>query len=97
MKPLGSMITSIMTKTLKKKGLLEAAQIQLINHWADIVGDDLALQSKPLRLKNGILTIAAPSGAALILQHQSSELIAKANELLEHEAVKRIQFIQRAL
>jgi hypothetical protein len=95
MKPLGAMITGIMTKTLKKKGVLESGQIKLLTHWSKIVGMGLSQRSKPLKLKNAILTIAASSGAALELQHQSDEIIAKVNNLLEYEGVKRIKFIQR--
>ena len=94
MKPLGAMITGIMTKTLKKKGLASAALLSLVTRWDEIVGEEFAEQTKPFKLAHAILTIEAHAGAALELQHQSDGIILKINTLLEYEAVKRIKFIQ---
>lgn len=94
MKPLGAIITKLMTKSLKKKGITDAGQLKILHHWEEIVGAELATRSKPTLLKNGVLTINAPAGAAMELQHQSSQIIEASNGLLSYEGVTRLKFVQ---
>lgn len=94
MKPVGQMMTKIMTKTLKKKGLADAGLVKISEHWKEIIDTDFAANTKPLKLKNGVLTLSAPSGMALELQHKSNVLIENVNQILEYQAITRIKFIQ---
>ncbi len=83
-----------MTSTLKKKGVLDKPLRLITEHWSEIVGAPFALRATPQKLKNGVLTIHAPAGAALELQHQGDKIVTAVNDLLTYEEVKRIKFTQ---
>ena len=86
-------------KMLGKKAFAEA---DVICNWRDIVGDDMADYSKPLRIEfkkternNGILVIEVAGGAfALEIQLRSKLLIDKVNTFFGYQAVEKIKILQ---
>lgn len=53
-------------------------QIEALSRWADIVGDDLAAHTRPLKLSPELLTVAVPSSVwAQELTMRKLEIIEK--------------------
>ena len=52
-------IKSILSAVLKKHGLeTKLAKYDFVLHWPEIVGPEIAKRTKPLQIRNGILTVA---------------------------------------
>ncbi|MEL6919517.1 MAG: DciA family protein [Pseudomonadota bacterium] len=86
----------------KRVGLTTA----LISTWPDIVGDDIGAQSRPIRIKwppkaadgefqAGTLVVAARAMAALHLQHETTEIIARVNAFMGYTAITAVKIEQR--
>lgn len=92
-------VGSFARKILGKKAFIEA---DIIHNWSDIVGEEIAQLSKPLRVdfkkderRNGVLHIEAASGAlALELQQKSKIIMDKVNVFFGYEAVSRLKIMQ---
>src|SRR4051794_25170384 len=69
----------------------------LVLHWEAIAGPELARIARPLRLKDGTLTLLAEPAAALFLGHESRTLLARINQWAGRAAVARIKFVQGQL
>jgi hypothetical protein len=73
----------------------------LKRHWEEIVGPALAALCAPEKLTpgktGGTLTVRAGGAAALLLQAQSSEIVARVNQFAGGATVARIAIQQRAL
>ncbi|MEL6435584.1 MAG: DciA family protein [Pseudomonadota bacterium] len=80
----------------------------LLSAWPDIVGADIAAQSRPQRIKwpprsadgefqPGILIVAAKAMAALHLQHETDTIIARVNGFMGYTAVTGVRIEQRQL
>ncbi len=86
-------------KILGKKAFIEA---DVIANWSDIVGEELAKLTKPIKIefkkderKGGVLHIEAASGAmALELQQKSKIVLSKVNVYFGYEAVDRLRIMQ---
>lgn len=71
-------------------------------HWREIVGDDLAEYSMPLKIdflrgekNNGVLSIEVPSGGfALELQHREKFIVEKVNAYFGYAAIARTKILQ---
>lgn len=72
--------------------------IAVATRWREIAGEALAAHTQPLSVsKNasgGTLLLKAESGAALLVQHQSREIMARVNALLGEGAVTSIRLTQ---
>ena len=69
--------------------------LSLASRWADIAGPALANHTQPMSLSaGGVLTLKADGGAALLVQHQSREILARVNALLGPEAAGSIKLVQ---
>jgi len=95
----GEITKNILLPILGKEKLLT---IELINHWKDIVGKNLAEITLPERIKlksgnndEGTLYIRVTGGAtATMTQPYSQQIISKINMYLGHQKVKHIRIIQ---
>jgi hypothetical protein len=81
-------------------------QGDVVAHWAEIVGDDLAAVSAPERIRwprgaaedaragGGTLVIRAAPGRALELQYEASRIISRINSIFGYGAIARIKVMQ---
>ncbi len=77
-------------------------QVELITHWSDIMGSELAIGVKPIRLTfpakdrmHGTLHVRTAGGAfALLLEHQKSRIIEKVNTYFGYPAVSNLKIEQ---
>lgn len=88
---------------LRRTGL----NMTLAGGWAEIAGPELAAVSRPERVKwgrrphlgaqaaPGTLIVAAEPAAAMRVQHQTGELIARVNTALGYEAIGAVRIVQR--
>lgn len=96
---ISKLLVPMAKKMLGKKAFAEA---DIIYHWPEIAGNDLASFSHPIKIDfkkgertSGILWLEAASGAfALELQLKSRLLVDKVNTFFGYEAVKNIKIIQ---
>ena len=94
---ISALLPAVTRKAFGRRG---AAEQQLIIHWREFVGAELARQSLPLRLrrgrnnKGGTLTIQAESGVALLMQHDAPRIIERINQDSGYELVARLKFVQ---
>ncbi len=70
------------------------AATQLMSDWAALVGPAIAAVATPRRFSGGTLTLAVGGPAAMELQHQATELIARINTALGSRLVERLRFVQ---
>ena len=78
------------------------SQVELITHWSDIMGTELAIGVKPLRLtfpakdrKNGTLHVRTAGGAfALLLEHQKGRIIERVNTYFGYSAISALKIEQ---
>ena len=77
-------------------------QVELITHWSDIVGQELALGVKPVRLTfpakdrmNGTLHVRTAGGAfAMLLEHQKGRIMERVNTYFGYPAVSNLKIEQ---
>ena len=68
--------------------------------WREIVGDRLARVTRPQKLTNGrggqpgVLELRVAGAAALLVQHQSEEILARVNLFLGEGAVGKLRIAQ---
>ncbi len=70
------------------------AATQLMSDWPALVGPGIAAMATPRRFSGGTLTLGVGGPAALELQHQATELIARINTALGSRLVERLRFVQ---
>lgn len=103
-KSAGGLINKILDPHLAKRAGISMA---LMDAWREIVGEDLAASSMPLKVtwprrsgeedafKSGTLIVAAEGMAALHLQHQTGEVIDRVNAFMGYHAIDRIKLSQK--
>ena len=77
-------------------------QVELIAHWSDIMGNELAIGVKPIRLTfpakdrmHGMLHVRTAGGAfALLLEHQKGRIIERVNAYFGYPAVSNLKVEQ---
>jgi hypothetical protein len=69
---------------------------QIMEAWAGIVGPALSDVTTPRRLSQGTLTIGCSGPVAMELQHLSTEVLARINQYLGSNSVRRLRFVQIA-
>ena len=77
-------------------------QVELISHWSDIMGNELALGVKPVKLtfpakerSNGTLHVRTAGGAfALLLEHQKERIKERVNTYFGYPAVSHLKIEQ---
>jgi predicted nucleic acid-binding Zn ribbon protein len=86
-------LTAALGGLLSARGWREQASVGAVfGHWADIVGPQLALHTKPESFESGELTVSADSSAwATQVRLMAPQLVKRLAEELGHGAVRRIR------
>jgi hypothetical protein len=102
--PVSDLVSEILDPVLRKRA---GVSIGLVQSWEEIVGSRLAHLSRPERIQwprliheddpfqPAILVIACEGVAALHLQHETGEIIARVNAFLGFAAIGRIRIVQK--
>ena len=77
-------------------------QVELISHWSEIMGTELAMGVKPIKLTfptkdrmNGTLHVRTAGGAfALLLEHQKGRIMERVNTYFGYPAVSTLKMEQ---
>jgi hypothetical protein len=94
--PLADFINSAMGEAFKRQGF---AATDVVTHWEEIVGPELARRSEPMRLawprredeeSVGTLTIRVEGPYAIELQHSTDSIIARVNRYFGWRCVGRV-------
>jgi hypothetical protein len=105
METLGKHFRAITEAAFKRYGF---AQGDVVAHWAEIVGADLAQHSAPERIRwprqageqaqmqGGTLIIRAAPGRALELQYEALRIIGRINSFFGYAAVTKLKVTQSA-
>lgn len=102
--PVGDVASGILDPVLRRRA---GISIGLVQSWEEIVGPRLARVTRPERIRwprrrheddpfePAALEIACEGAAALHVQHQSGEIVARANAFLGFSAIGRIRIVQK--
>jgi hypothetical protein len=102
--PVGDVATAILDPVMRKRAGMSTALLQC---WDEIAGERLATSTRPERIawprrayeddpfEPATLIIACEGAAALRLQHQTAEIISRANAFLGFAAIGRIKIVQK--
>ena len=102
--PVGDVATGILDPVLRRKAGISTA---LVQSWEEIVGERIASASRPEKIvwprrmseddpfEPATLIVACEGMAALALQHETGEVIARVNGFLGFSAVGRIRILQK--
>ncbi len=103
-KAASGLINKILDPVLAKRAGVSTA---LINAWPEIVGEDLAATSMPIKVQwkrrvseddefePGTLQVASEGMAALHIQHQTGQIIERVNSFMGYKAIARIRLMQK--
>ncbi|MDP3897478.1 MAG: DciA family protein [Mesorhizobium sp.] len=103
-RPVGDIATGILDPVLRKKAGISTG---LVQSWEEIVGERLASRTRPEKIawprrsgeddpfEPATLIVACEGSAALHLQHETGEIIARINAFLGFAAVARIKIVQK--
>ena len=77
-------------------------QVELITHWSDIMGSELAIGVKPVKLTfpakdrmNGTLHVRTAGGAfAMLLEHQKGRIMERINTYFGYPAISNLKIEQ---
>ena len=95
-------VKKLTQSALGKHGFI---QVELLSHWRDILGEELAYGIKPVGLTfpakertNGTLKVQTAGGAfALLFEHQKGQVIEKINTYFGYPAIRQIKIEQNAI
>jgi hypothetical protein len=103
-RPVGDIATFILDPVLRRKAGISTG---LVQSWEEIVGPRLADRTRPEKIvwprrageddpfEPATLIVACEGAAALHLQHETGEIIARINGFLGFAAVGRIKIVQK--
>ncbi|MBP5343740.1 MAG: DUF721 domain-containing protein [Alphaproteobacteria bacterium] len=97
--PLTKEVNTLTRKVLGSHGF---ADVELISHWSDILGEELSQGVLPVRLsfptgsrQNGTLHVRAAAGAfALLFEQQKMYICNRINSYFGYPAISQIKIIQ---
>jgi hypothetical protein len=104
--PVSDLTSGILDPVLRKRS---GISIGLVQSWEEIAGPRLAAHTRPERIawprrmheddpfEPATLIIACEGFAALAVQHETGEIIARVNAFLGFNAVGRIKIVQKPL
>lgn len=104
--PVSDLASEILDPVLRKRA---GISIGLVQSWEEIAGPRLAESSRPEKIQwprrmheddpfePAVLVVACEGTAALYLQHETSEIIARVNAFLGFSAIGRIRIVQKPL
>lgn len=96
--------SAILDPVLRKRAGMSLA---LVQSWEEIAGERLAARSRPERIawprrrgdddpfEPATLVIACDGAAALMVQHETTEIIGRINAFLGYPAIGRVRIVQR--
>lgn len=102
--PVSDLVSGILDPVLAKRAGITTSLVQA---WDEIVGERLSGQSRPDQIKwnrrvgdddpfePATLIIACEAGAALHIQHETTEVMARVNAFLGYSAIGRIRIVQK--
>lgn len=102
--PVSDLVTELLDPVLRRRAGISVA---LVQSWEEIVGPRLAAMSRPLKIQwpsrpgddgafePGTLVVACEGLAALHVQHQTSEILARLNAFLGFSAIGRVRIVQK--
>jgi hypothetical protein len=90
-RPIGAIVPTVTRDAFRR---ISPGVAQLIEAWAGIVGPALADTTIPRSLAHGTLTIGCSGPVAMELQHLSIQLLARINQYLGTQMVRRLRFVQ---
>jgi hypothetical protein len=102
--PVSDLATDILDPVLRKRA---GISLGLVQSWEEIVGPRLAAQSRPEKIQwprrlheddpfePAVLVIACDGVTALHIQHQSGEIVGRANAFLGFNAIGRVRIVQK--
>ena len=100
----GELVSRVLDPVIEKRAGVSAS---LLQSWDEVVGSRLAGATRPHKVQwprraseddpfePATLTIAADPSVAFVLQHETSEVIARVNAFLGFAAVARIRIVQK--
>lgn len=98
--PLADFVNTAMNEAFKRQGF---AATEIITHWEDIVGPELAKRSEPVKLvwprrddpeSVGALTIRVEGAYAIEVQHSTAQIIERVNRYFGWRCVGRVAIRQ---
>ena len=101
--PVGSMVRRIAAKTLRRRGFADS---EIIARWPEIVGAEMGALSLPERITRhrgrdgawaSVLTVRVEMGAALEIQHRTTEILERLAAFCGASAPERLRFVQGPL
>ncbi|MGE0421123.1 MAG: DUF721 domain-containing protein [Reyranellaceae bacterium] len=93
-KRLGATVPGLIRPLAKARG---TALASLLAEWPLIVGDELARVSLPDKLTGTTLRLLVVPAAALVLQHDAPQIVARINAYYGRAAVSRLALVQGPL
>lgn len=102
--PVSDLASDLLDPVLRRRAGLS---IDLVQCWTEIVGERLAERTRPEKIawprrlteddpfEPATLIIACEGPAALHVQHETSEIIARANAFLGFVAIGRVKIVQK--
>ncbi|WP_274425043.1 DUF721 domain-containing protein [Chelativorans sp. YIM 93263] len=102
--PVSDLASELIDPVLRRRAGLS---IDLVQSWSEIVGERLAGRTRPEKVawprrareddpfEPATLVIACEGPAALHVQHETSEIIARANAFLGFGAIGRVKIVQK--
>ncbi|UUP18815.1 DUF721 domain-containing protein [Nitratireductor thuwali] len=102
--PVSDLASALLDPVLRRRAGLS---IDLVQSWAEIVGDRLASRTRPEKIawprrmheddpfQPATLIIACEGPAALHVQHETMEIIDRANAFLGFNAIGRVRIVQK--
>ena len=99
---LGSLTREVQKLARPLLGQHGFTQVELISHWSEIMGTELAIGVKPIKLTfpakdrlNGTLYVRTAGGAfALLLEHQKGRIMEKVNTYFGYPSVSSLKIEQ---
>lgn len=104
--PVSDLASDLLDPVLRRRAGLS---IDLVQCWGEIVGERLADRTRPEKIawprrlteddpfEPATLIIACEGPAALHVQHETSEIIARANAFLGFAAIGRVKIVQKSV
>lgn len=104
--PLNDLVSGILDPVLRKRA---GISLSLVQSWDEVVGPFAAARSRPEKViwprkaqdrdafQPATLVIACESSAALELQHETAEIIARVNSFLGFGAIGKIRLVQKQI
>jgi len=102
--PVSDIVSELLDPVLRRRAGLS---IDLVQSWPEIVGERLASRTRPEKIawprrlheedpfEPATLIIACEGTAALHVQHETGEIISRANSFLGFAAIGRVKLVQK--